>query len=99
MNKFPYYVISILGFFIVLFCIVNLACAQPAADAAVAYREFPLIGSRTAVWIVAQLHLNFAAFILGVPIFSVLVEFVGICTKNQEYDKTAKEFIKLTLRP
>jgi hypothetical protein len=32
-----------------------------------AYRSFPLIGSRLAVWAVAQLHLNFAAFILGVP--------------------------------
>ena len=30
-----------------------------------AYREFPWTGSRLAVWAVAQLHLNFAAFILG----------------------------------
>src|SRR5882724_12970291 len=28
-----------------------------------AYRAFPVFGSRLAVWAVAQLHLNFAAFI------------------------------------
>ena len=27
--------------------------------------EFPYTGNRTAVWIVAQLHILFAAFILG----------------------------------
>src|SRR2546426_7883787 len=31
--------------------------------------EFPYLGNRGAVWIVAQLHILFAAFILGAPIF------------------------------
>src|SRR3972149_2957638 len=42
-----------------------------------AYRSFPLIGSRLAVWGAAQLHLYFAAFILGVPMFAIIVEFIG----------------------
>ena len=45
--------------------------AQEAAKEP-AYRNFPILGSRLAVWAVAQLHLNFAAFILGVPIFAVI---------------------------
>ena len=61
-----------------------------------AYRAFPLIGSRLAVWAIAQLHLNFAAFILGVPIFAVIVEIMGWRTGERRYDWLAHEFVKLT---
>jgi cytochrome bd ubiquinol oxidase subunit I len=61
-----------------------------------AYRNFPWIGSRLAVWAVAQLHLNFAAFILGVPIFAVIIEIIGWRTRNAQYDWLAHEFVKLT---
>ncbi|MBI4537357.1 MAG: cytochrome ubiquinol oxidase subunit I [candidate division NC10 bacterium] len=67
-----------------------------AAEAPPAYRSFPVLGSRLAVWGVAQLHLNFAAFILGVPIFAVIVEYVGWRTRNPRYDWLAHEFMKLT---
>ena len=33
------------------------------------YGSFPWIGSRTAIWIAAEVHLMFAAFVLGVPMF------------------------------
>jgi len=61
-----------------------------------AYRAFPWIGSRLAVWAVAQLHLNFAAFILGVPIFAVIIEIIGWRTRDARYDWLAHEFVKLT---
>ena len=61
-----------------------------------AYRQFPLIGSRLAVWAVAQLHLNFAAFILGVPIFAVIIEIIGWRTGDARYDWLSHEFVKLT---
>ncbi|MFM7841842.1 MAG: hypothetical protein ACKO9T_08205, partial [Nitrospira sp.] len=38
--------------------------------------EFPYTGNRTAVWIVAQLHILFAGFILGAPIFVVISEWL-----------------------
>jgi cytochrome bd ubiquinol oxidase subunit I len=60
------------------------------------YRQFPYFGSRLAVWAIAQLHLNFAAFILGVPIFAVIIEIIGWRTKNPQYDWLAHEFVKLT---
>jgi cytochrome bd ubiquinol oxidase subunit I len=60
-----------------------------------AYRPFPLIGSRLAVWAVAQLHLNFAAFILGVPIFAVIIEIIGWRTGQAQYDWLSHEFVKL----
>jgi cytochrome bd ubiquinol oxidase subunit I len=70
--------------------------AQQAAAKEPAYRDFPLIGSRLAVWAIAQLHLNFAAFILGVPIFAVIIEIIGWRTGEQRYDWLSHEFVKLT---
>src|SRR5438445_5107343 len=71
------------------------ALAQEAAKEPT-YRSFPLIGSRLAVWAVAQLHLNFAAFILGCPIFAVIIEIIGWRTRDEKYDWLAHEFLKLT---
>jgi hypothetical protein len=71
------------------------ALAQEAGKE-VAYRSFPVIGSRLAVWAIAQLHLNFAAFILGVPIFAVIIEIMGWRTGQARYDWLSHEFVKLT---
>ena len=70
---------------------------QAAADTTGAYRDFPLIGSRAAVWIAAEIHLMFAAFVLGVPIFAVVAEAIGVFGKDQRYDRLAKEFTRLLL--
>jgi cytochrome bd ubiquinol oxidase subunit I len=72
--------------------------AQQAAGAAKepTYRAFPVLGSRLAVWAVAQLHLNFAAFILGVPIFAVIIEIIGWRTGESRYDWLSHELVKLT---
>ena len=74
--------------------------AQAAADAEkpyveAEYRAVPRIGSRVAIWIVAQLHLLFAAFVLAVPIFALMIEFIGFRTGDKRYDKLAYEFTKL----
>ncbi|MDK1020069.1 MAG: cytochrome ubiquinol oxidase subunit I [Candidatus Hydrogenedentes bacterium] len=61
----------------------------------VEYRAFPVIGSRVAVWSIAQLHLLFAAFVLAVPIFALIIEFIGYVTKDKRYDELAYEFTKL----
>ncbi len=39
--------------------------------------DIPVVGARSAIWIAAQLHLLFAAFALGAPIFIVLCEYLG----------------------
>jgi hypothetical protein len=74
-----------------------LALVQAAADTAHAYGEFPLIGARAAVWIAAEVHLMFAAFVLGVPMFAVVAEAIGIVTKDARYDRLSKEFTRLLL--
>jgi cytochrome bd-type quinol oxidase subunit 1 len=69
------------------------ARAKPYEE--VAYRAFPKVGSRTAIWMVAQLHLLFAAFVLAVPMFAVIIEYIGYRTRDARYDHLAHEFTKL----
>ncbi len=59
--------------------------------------DFPYSGNRTAVWVVAQLHILFAAFILGAPIFAVVAEWLGYKNNDPKYDRLAKEVIKVTV--
>ena len=67
--------------------------ARPYVEAE--YRAFPVVGSRVAIWIVAQLHLLFAAFVLAVPIFALIIEFIGYKTGDARYDRLALEFTRL----
>ena len=69
------------------------ARAKPYVEAE--YRRFPGVGSRVAIWSVAQLHLLFAAFVLAVPIFAIIVEAIGYKTGDRRYDRLAYEFTKL----
>src|SRR5688500_490241 len=69
------------------------ARAKPYVEAE--YRRFPVVGSRVAIWAVAQLHLLFAAFVLAVPIFALIVEAIGYKTGDMRYDRLAHEFAKL----
>ncbi len=75
-------------------CLVAvLAWAQ--GDGAPAYRTFFGYDPRTAVWIVAELHLMFAAFVLGVPMFAVITEIAGVYTGEARYDRLAHDFTRL----
>src|SRR5438132_3531590 len=63
---------------------------------------FPLGGNRAAVWVVAQLHILFAAFILGAPIFIVVSEILGWLSGENyaaryRYERLAKEVTKVTV--
>jgi cytochrome d ubiquinol oxidase subunit I len=69
------------------------AKATPYAE--VEYRAFPVVGSRVAIWAVAELHLLFAAFVLAVPIFAIIIEVIGYKTGDPRYDRLAYEFTKL----
>jgi len=59
--------------------------------------DIPYTGNRTAVWIVAQLHILFAAFILGAPIFAVVSEWLGYKNNDPKYDRLANEVTKVTV--
>jgi len=85
----------------VLLAALALAVALPLLAQAPGpdYGEFNFLGldRRGAVWIAAQLHLLFAAFVLGVPMFAVVIEAIGMFGGDEKYDKLAKEFTRLLL--
>lgn len=59
------------------------------------YQTFFGADSRILVWIIAQVHLLFAAFVLAVPVFAVSVEAIGVKLGDKRFDKLAHEFTKL----
>lgn len=73
----------------------SIALAEEAARPEVVYRDIPFIGSRVIIWVVAQIHLLLAGFVLGVPIFGLVCEIIGVKTGDKRYDNLAKEFTKL----
>ena len=70
------------------------ALAQQASTGA-PYRSVAGLDSRQIVWIVAQLHILFGAFVLGVPIFAVTLEVVGMNNGDPRYDRLAHECTRL----
>lgn len=74
-----------------------LAQTAPIRD----YAEPALIDSRLAVWVAAQLHLDFAAFVLAVPMFALAIEVFGWRLARRDpaaaarYDWMAHEMARL----
>ncbi|MDP6980709.1 MAG: cytochrome ubiquinol oxidase subunit I [Myxococcota bacterium] len=75
--------------------VLVLAGPALAQEGGEAYRDFPIVGSRVAIWVIAQLHLLFGAFVLAVPLFAVTIEYMGMRTGDQRYDDLAHEFTRL----
>ncbi len=75
--------------------------SQRAAIAApkLSRADYPNIGmsSRSIVWILAQMHLFFAAFVLAVPLFVLVIEWIGVYTGDERYDDMAHEFMKISM--
>ncbi|MCP4231210.1 MAG: cytochrome ubiquinol oxidase subunit I, partial [bacterium] len=61
------------------------------------YRSLGPIKGRTTGWLLAQLHLWFAAFVLAVPIFVVISEAIGMITGNKRFDRMAYEFLRVSM--
>ncbi len=61
--------------------------------------DYPDVGvsSRSIVWVVAQLHLFFGALVLAVPLFVLVIELLGVYTKDSRYDDMAHEFMKISI--
>lgn len=80
--------------FLLLALIVGPAWGMPQ-EADPEYRTLPFISSRVLMWAVAELHLMFAAFVLAVPMFALVIEFIGYKTGDKRYDQLAYDFTKL----
>ncbi len=72
-----------------------LAATPALAQEQNVYRQFVGLDSRRLIWFLAQMHLFFGAFVLGVPMFAVIVEVIGWKNKDPKFDKLAYEFTSL----
>ncbi len=75
--------------------LLAFAAAPAVAQEANEYRQFLDLDSRKVVWLIAQVKLFFAAFVLGVPLFAVIIEIVGWRSKDARFDRLAYEFTSL----
>lgn len=57
--------------------------------------------SRVLIWFANQQHLYYGSFVLAVPIFCMIIELLGVLTKDRalgkRYDRLAYDFIKISL--
>ena len=74
----------------------------PAAEESVqGYSIFPLIDNRLVVWFVTQQHTYFGGFVLSLPLFSLLLEFLGFTRRQQasqqKFDGLARDILRVAL--
>ena len=59
------------------------------------YNDLPVnkfnfgLSNRNLIWVVAQLHILFASFILGVPLYTVIAECLFWKTGDERYERLA----------
>ncbi|GKS59124.1 hypothetical protein YTPLAS18_26510 [Nitrospira sp.] len=74
--------------------------AAPAADQ-ISYPRWGSIDSRLIVWFVTQQHTYFGGFVLALPIFCVLIEFLGLRSRDANlaarYDRLARDFARVSV--
>ncbi len=67
----------------------------------VLYPRYGSLDNRLLVWFVTQQHTYFGGFVLSLPIFCVLLEFMGLVTRNPvlslRYDGLARDLLKVAL--
>src|SRR5881409_805773 len=80
--------------------IVTGAPAPKTADNPQFYPRYNF-ESRVLLWFANQQHLYYGSFVLAVPIFCMIIEFMGIVSKDKamakKYDQLAYDFIKISL--
>lgn len=93
--KNGYHSVAKFGLAGIAIIIAVLASTQAFALEPNEYRQVMGIDSRRLVWFIAQMHLFFGAFVLGVPLFAVIIEVVGWRSGEAKFDKLAYEFTSL----
>ncbi len=72
----------------------------PTSDE-ISYRLYGSLDNRLLVWFVTQQHTYFGGFVLALPIFCVLLEFMSLATRNPalavRYDRLARDLLKVAL--
>lgn len=72
----------------------------PAAEE-LKYPRYGSFDNRTFVWFVTQQHTYFGGFVLALPIFCIIIELLGLFTRDRlaaaRYDQLARDFLRVCL--
>ena len=72
-----------------------------AADSPRSYSSLPFVNNRLIVWFVTQQHTYFGGFVLALPLFSLLLELLGISRRDakarEQYDGLAQDILRVGL--
>ncbi len=81
--------------------VVSSETAPVTADNTHDYPRYGNFESRVLIWVANQQHLYYGSFVLAVPIFCMVIEFIGMVTKDKamakKYDQLAYDFIRISL--
>lgn len=81
----------------------GIVSGAPAPKTTDSPKDYPRYNfeSRVLLWFANQQHLYYGSFVLAVPIFCMIIEFMGVVTKDKamakKYDQLAYDFIKISL--
>lgn len=81
----------------------GIISGAPAPKTVDGPRDYPRYNfeSRVLLWFANQQHLYYGSFVLAVPIFCMIIEFMGVVTKDRamakKYDQLAYDFVKISL--
>jgi len=94
-SAYPAIAAAVCVAFLAVFVLPGAALASGAAPVMTPsdYPQAMGLNPRVSVWMAAQMHVWFAAFVLAVPLFVVMLEAAGIYTKDDRYDRVAHEFL------
>ncbi|MCK5237157.1 MAG: cytochrome ubiquinol oxidase subunit I [Deltaproteobacteria bacterium] len=81
----------------ILFPLLFTAFLMPLLCSTAFASEGGVFTPRLWVWLFAQLHLYFAAFILSVPVFVLILELTGVIRKDKRFDRVAREFLAISV--
>ncbi len=72
-----------------------------AVESPRSYSTIPFVNNRLIVWFVTQQHTYFGGFVLALPIFSLLLEFLGVTRKQgvarEQFDGLAHDILRVGL--
>jgi cytochrome bd-type quinol oxidase subunit 1 len=81
----------------------GIVVGAPAPKTTDSPKDYPRYNfeSRVLLWFANQQHLYYGSFVLAVPIFCMIIEFMGVVSKDRamgkKYDQLAYDFIKISL--
>ncbi|UCE64109.1 MAG: cytochrome ubiquinol oxidase subunit I [Nitrospirota bacterium] len=75
--------------------------SPPVHEIQSGYPNIPFVNNRVLVWVVTQQHTYFGGFVLALPFFTMLLEFLGLTRRNpdlaQRYDGLARDILRVAL--